>query len=249
MGRLDGKVALISGGSRGVGAAEAALFAREGARVVIGDLLDEAGQAVAAAIRAAGNEASYVHLDVTSEAEWLAAVDYAERRYGRLDILVNNAGIPLRRTLDQTTEAEWDHVMAVNLKGVFLGTKSAIPAFRRAGGGSIVNMASVSGVVGSTGAAYGTSKGAVRALTKSTALTYAKEGIRCNSLHPGPLDTEVNRESQLDVERWAERMKLVPMGRIGQPEEVAYGALYFASDEASYVTGAELMIDGGTIAM
>jgi NAD(P)-dependent dehydrogenase (short-subunit alcohol dehydrogenase family) len=248
MGRLDDKVALISGGARGLGAAEARLFAREGARVVVGDVLDPDGAAVVEAIRSDGGEAVYVHLDVTVEAEWTVAVRTAEETYGRLDILVNNAGIPLRRTLEQTTVEEWDRVMAVNLTGTFLGTRAAVPALRRAGGGSIVNTSSVSGIVGSRGAAYGASKGGVRSLTKATALEYAAAGIRCNSLHPGPLDTEVNREAQLDTDRWAERMRLVPLGRIGRPEEVAYGALYLASDEASYMTGSELVIDGGSTA-
>lgn len=249
VGRLARKVALVSGAARGLGAAIATTLASAGARVVLGDILDPEGEATAARIRDNGVNAVFLHLDVTSEPEWQRAVAMAEERFGRLDILVNNAGIPLRRTLEHTTEAEWDTVMAVNLKGAFLGTKAAIPAMRRAGGGSIVNVSSVSGIVGSTGAAYGASKGGVRLLTKSTAITYAREGIRCNSVHPGPLDTEVNRESQLDEAKWAERMRLVPMARIGQPEEVAYGVLYLASDEASYVTGSELAIDGGSTAL
>jgi NAD(P)-dependent dehydrogenase (short-subunit alcohol dehydrogenase family) len=249
MGRLDGKVALISGAARGLGASQAVLFAREGAGVVLGDILDEPGQDVAESIRAAGGDAVYVHLDVTSEAGWQKALQAALERFGSLNVLVNNAGVPLRKTLLDTSEQEWDEVLAINLKGAFLGTKVAIPALRQAGGGSIINMSSVSGIIASTGAAYGASKGAVRLLTKSTALTYAKDGIRCNSVHPGPMDTEVNRESQLDAAKWAERMRNVPLGRIGQPAEVAYGVLYLASDESSYVTGSELVIDGGSTAV
>src|SRR2546428_3686579 len=148
MGRLDGKVALISGGARGQGATEAQLFSREGAKVVLGDVLDEAGRQVEAAIRAAGGEATYMHLNVTSEADWRAAVDTAERRYSQLHVLVNNAGILIRKSIEETTEDDWDRIMAVNVKGVFLGTKYAIPAMRRAGSGSIINISSTAGVVG-----------------------------------------------------------------------------------------------------
>lgn len=249
MGRLDGKVALISGAARGLGESQATLFAREGARVVLGDVLEEPGQQVAGRIRAAGGDAVFVRLDVTSEPAWERALAVALERYGQLNVLVNNAGIPLRKTLEQTSEQEWDHVLAVNLKGTFLGTKVAIPAMRQAGSGSVINMSSVSGIIASTGAAYGASKGAVRLLTKSTALTYARDGIRCNSVHPGPMDTEVNRESQLDTAKWAERMRNVPLGRVGQPLEVAYGVLFLASDESSYMTGSELVIDGGSTAV
>lgn len=249
VGRLAGKVALISGAARGLGASEAALFAEEGAKVVLGDVLDDLGEAVAVEIRAAGGDAVYLTLDVTVEDDWRRAVETAEERYGKLDVLVNNAGIPLRKNLEQTSTEEWNRVFEVNVTGAFLGSKLAIPAMRRAGGGSIVNTSSISGIVASTGAAYGASKGAVRLLSKSTAIQYAKEGIRCNSVHPGPLDTEVNRESQLNADAWAERMKSVPLGRIAQPREVAYGVLYLASDESSYVTGSELVIDGGSTAL
>src|ERR1700685_61102 len=228
MGRLDGKVALISGAARGLGESQATLFAREGARVVLGDVLEEPGQRVAEQITAAGGDAVFVLLDVTSEADWEGALAVALERHGQLNVLVNNAGIPLRKTLEQTSGQEWDHVLAVNLKGTFLGTRAAIPAMRDADGAS---------------------KGAVRLLTKSTALSYARDGIRCNSIHPGPMDTEVNRESQLDTAKWAERMRNVPLGRIGQPLEVAYGALFLASDESSYMTGSELVIDGGSTAV
>jgi NAD(P)-dependent dehydrogenase (short-subunit alcohol dehydrogenase family) len=249
MGRLDGKVALISGAARGLGEAQALLLAREGARLVVTDVLADAGRQLAGQITAAGGDAVFAELDVTSEAGWQDVVALAVQRYGTVNVLVNNAGVALRRTLEHTTEAEWDHVLGVNLKGPFLGTKTVIPVMRQAGGGSIINISSASGIIASTGAAYGASKGAVRLLTKSVALTYARDGIRCNSVHPGPMDTEVNREAQLDTAKWAERMRNVPLGRIGKPAEVAYGVLYLASDESSYVTGSELVIDGGSTAV
>jgi len=235
MGRLDGKVALISGGARGQGASEARLFSREGAKVVLGDVLDEAGRQVEAAIRAAGGEATYVHLNVTSEADWRAAVDTAERRYGQLHVLVNNAGILIRKSIEETTEDDWDRIMAVNVKGVFLGTKYAIPAMRRAGSGSIINISSTAGLVGSPygSSAYTATKGAVRLFTKATAVQHAKEHIRCNSVHPGPIDTDMIRDTLSDPVLQDERLNRVPLRRIGQPEDIAYGVLYLASDELS----------------
>ena len=248
--RLEGKVALISGGGRGQGAVEARLFAREGAKVVFGDVLDDAGKQVEAKIHEAGAEATYVHLDVTREDDWQAAVNTAVDRYGKLDILVNNAGILIRKGIEDTTEEDWDRIMEVNAKGTFLGTKHAIPAMRQAGGGSIVNISSTAGLVASPSgsASYTASKGAVRLFTKSTAIQYAREGIRCNSVHPGPIDTDMIRETLTDPARLEERMQRLPMGRVGTAEEIAYGVLYLASDEASFVTGSELVIDGGTTA-
>lgn len=250
MGRLDGKVALISGGARGQGACEARLFCQEGAKVVIGDVLDDAGKQTAAALRAAGGEVTYVHLNVTSEADWQAAVATAERLYGSLTVLVNNAGILLRKLIEETTEDDWDRIMAVNVKGVFLGTKHALPAMRRAGGGSIINISSTAGLVGSPGrtAAYTATKGAVRLFTKATAIQHAKENIRCNSVHPGPIATDMIKETMDNPEQWAQRLQRLPMRRAGRPEDVAYGVLYLASDESSFVTGSELVIDGGTTA-
>jgi len=250
MGRVDGKVALISGGARGQGATEAQLFSREGAKVVLGDILDDAGRQVEAAIRAAGGEATYVHLNVTSEADWRAAVDTAERGYGHLHVLVNNAGILIRKSIEETTEDDWDRLMAVNVKGVFLGTKYAIPAMRRAGGGSIINISSTAGLVGSPygSSAYTATKGAVRLFTKATAVQHAKENIRCNSVHPGPVDTDMIRDTLSDPVLRDERLNRVPLGRIGKPEDIAYGVLYLASDESSFVTGSELVIDGGSTA-
>jgi len=253
MGRLDGKIALISGGGRGQGAVEAKLFAREGAKVVLGDLLDEAGKQVEEEIRQQGGEATYVHLDVTSEADWVEAVGTAVNRYGKLDILVNNAGISGASTsgeqvrLEDATEAAWDRVLDVNAKGVFLGTKQAIPAMRQAGGGSIINISSIAGLVGfgPSSGAYGASKGAVRLLTKSTATQYAKDGIRCNSVHPGFIDTPMTERSLSIPATREDRIRRTPLGRIGTTEGIAYGVLYLASDESSFVTGSELVIDGG----
>lgn len=243
MNRLDGKVALISGAARGQGAVEAALFAREGAKVVFGDVLDTEGQAVEEAIRQAGGEATYIHLDVTREADWQEAVGTAVATYGQLDILVNNAGILRREGIEETSRELWDTVLAVNATGVFLGTKYVIPAMRQAGGGSIVNISSVSGMVALGAPAYNASKGAVRVFTKVTAIQHAKDNIRCNSVHPGPIDTPMTQTS--DTARRQQIIASVPLGRYGTPEDIAYGVLYLASDEAAFVTGSELVIDGG----
>ena len=243
MGRLEGKVALISGGAKGQGEAEAKLFAREGAKVVLGDILDDEGRKVEAEINDTGGDVTYVHLDVTSEDDWEAAVREAVTRYGKLDILVNNAGVSLRhKDMDVPTE-DWDWIMEVNAKGVFLGTKYVIPAMKRAGGGSIVNISSIAGILGRPLAspAYSASKGAVRVFTKSTAGRFATDKIRCNSIHPGPIDTDMH----LITARPESSLGEIPLGRLGQSADVAYGVLYLASDESSFVTGTELIIDGG----
>ena len=248
--RLEGKVALISGGARGMGAAEAKLFAREGARVVIGDVLEDEGRRTEAEINEAGGECVFLRLDVTQEAQWKAAVDSAVQRFGKLDILVNNAGVVARGTLEDTTLEEWDRVMDVNAKGVFLGTKAAIPEMRKSGGGSIINISSMSGIVGQSyiQPVYNASKGAVRIFTKSAALQYAKEGIRVNSVHPGPIDTDMAGDRMNDAALQQEAEQRVPLGRTARPEEVAYGVLFLASDESSFMTGSELVIDGGITA-
>ena len=245
--RLEGKVALISGGARGQGATEARLFAREGAKVVIGDLLEEEGKRVEAEITSKGGEAVYVRLDVTSEADWEGAVATAVGRFGRLDVLVNNAGVGGGSLLEHTTAAAWDHGMDVNAKGVFLGTKAAIPAMRRTGGGSIVNISSQLGMVGleRSSPQYQASKGAVRTLTKLTAVQYARERIRANSVHPGPIVTPMTEARRGDPGHYEYMVSRIPLGRYGEPDEVAYGVLYLASDESSFVTGSELVIDGG----
>jgi len=247
--RLENKVALISGGARGMGAVEAKLFAEEGAKVIIGDILEEEGRKVEAEINEAGGECVFVLLDVSSEEAWQNAVNEAVSRYGKLDILVNNAGIYRAHNVEETTSDEWDQVMDINAKGVFLGTKHAIPAMRDAGGGSIVNISSVAGLVGSRAtSAYNASKGAVRLLTKSTAIQYASDGIRANSVHPGTIETPMTEGFLADPSMRQDRMDRTPIGRLGKPEDVAYGALFLASDEASFMTGSELVIDGGRTA-
>jgi 3alpha(or 20beta)-hydroxysteroid dehydrogenase len=251
MGKLDSKVALISGGARGQGAAEAETFVKEGARVVFGDIRDDEGKKVEAAIRARGGDAVYVHLDVTSETDWQAAVQTTVSRYGKLDVLINNAAIVIPRVaIEERTAAEWDRVMAVNAKGVFLGTKYAIPAMRRAGGGSIVNISSVAGIGQSLHQepAYAASKGAIRIFTKVTASQHAKDGIRCNSVHPGPVDTEMFHSAFQDKEAMQRRLDRVPLRRMGTVPEIVTAVLYLASDESSYMTGSELVIDGGALA-
>ena len=245
--RLENKVALISGGARGMGAAEVRMFAREGAKVVIGDLLDTEGRQVEAEINETGGECVFVHLDVTQESEWQRAVETAVTRFGKLDVLVNNAGIVRLTSLEDTSNADWDLVMAVNAKGVFLGTKAAIPEMRKVGGGSIINISSTSGITANMASqpSYPASKGAVRIFTKSAAIQYAKEGIRVNSVHPGPVDTPMAAERLSNPELQQRINEKTPLGRSGQPDEVAYGVLFLASDESSFMTGSELVIDGG----
>ena len=245
--RLAGKVALVSGGARGMGAAEARLFAREGARVVIGDILEPEGKQVETDITAKGGEGVFVRLDVTSEVDWHGAVAAAIHHFGKLDVLVNNAGIGGASRLEDTTAEAWDRVMDVNAKGVFLGTKAAIPAMRQAGGGSIVNISSQLGLVGMDNSSpqYQASKGAVRLLTKLTAVQYARERIRANSVHPGPIVTPMTEKRRSDPAQYQLMLSRIPLGRYGEPEEVAYGVLYLASDESLFVTGSELVIDGG----
>ena len=213
--RLAGKVALISGGARGMGAAEARLFAREGARVVIGDMLEAEGRGVEAEIQAKGGEAVFVRLDVTSEADWERAVGLRSSRFGRLNVLVNNAGIGGGGRIEDTTVEDWDRVMDVNAKGVFLGTKAVIPAMRRAGGGSIVNISSQLGLVGTDNSSpqYQASKGAVRLLTKATAIQYAREGIRANSVHPGPIVTPMTERRRADPAHYQLMISRIPLGR------------------------------------
>ncbi len=248
--RLQGKVALISGGARGMGAAEARMFAREGAAVVLGDVLDDLGQQVEAEINETGGKAIYTHLDVTNQQDWESAVQTAVSRFGKLDVLVNNAGIAVFSTGDDATVEQWDRVMDVNAKGVFLGTEAAIPEMRKTGGGSIVNISSISGMVGQDNIhpGYNASKGAVRLLTKSTAVQHAKDGIRANSVHPGTIATPMTEALRADPERSQKSMARTPLGRHGEPDDVAYGVLFLASDESSYMTGSELVIDGGLTA-
>ena len=247
--RLENKVALISGGARGIGAEEARMFATEGAKVVIGDVLEEDGRKTEAEINEAGGECLFLRLDVTSEANWQSAVATTVARFGKLDVLVNNAGIFSPLKVEETTGELWDSMMDVNVKGVFLGTKHAIPEMRKAGGGSIVNIASVLGLVGvDASAAYTASKGAVRIFTKSAAVQYAGEGIRVNSVHPGFIETPMTADLLANPANRDYWLTNSPVGRIGRPEDVAWGVLFLASDESSFMTGSELVIDGGVTA-
>ena len=251
MNRLKGKVALVTGAASGLGAAQAQALAKEGARVVLADLADQDGEKVAADIRATDCDAQYVHLDVSKEEDWQQAIRFTVERYGKLDVLVNNAGIVIKRVpIEERTVDEWDRVMAVNLRSVFLGTKYAIPQMRRNGGGSIVNISSLAGIGQSAiqEPAYATSKAAVRMFSKVTATQYAHEKIRCNSLHPGPTDGGMLHRFLPDPAALEQRLKRVPLGRLARIEEITAGVVFLASDESSYMTGSELVIDGGALA-
>src|SRR6266513_5043620 len=248
--RLAGKVALITGGASGMGQSEATIFARAGAKVIVGDLLEAEGRQTVEKIASAGGQARFVRLDVTSEAAWREAVAAAVAGFGKLDVLVNNAGISGTFDPDTQSTAAWDTLMNVNAKGVFLGMKHAIPALQRAGGGAIVNISSISGFVGQDRLhmAYNASKGAVRLMTKSVAVQYAKDGIRVNSVHPGIMPPMRTSKASADP-AWRDKMlRAVPMKRAGRVEEVAHAVLFLASDEASYITGTELVVDGGYVA-
>ena len=242
MGRLDGKLAVISGGARGQGAAEARLFAAEGARVVVGDVLDDEGRAVAAEL---GPGAAYAPLDVTDEAGWAAVVELAEERFGPVDVLVNNAGILQFQALHKMDLADFERILRVNLTGVFLGMKAVVPSMVRAGGGSIVNISSTAGLQGLPGlGAYVASKWGVRGLTKTAAIDLGPKGIRVNSVHPGGIDTPMLEGTDPEAPFY----KRLPVARMGRPEEAARAVLFLASDESSYTTGAELTVDGGATA-
>jgi 3alpha(or 20beta)-hydroxysteroid dehydrogenase len=245
-GRLAGKVALISGAARGQGAAEARLFAAEGAAVVLGDVLDAEGAAVAAEI---GGAAAYVHLDVTREDAWRDAIGRACSRFGRLDVLVNNAGIVRPGPLETLPLEDFEAVVRVNQIGCFLGMKTAIPALRAAGGGSIVNISSIAGLRGRAGViAYAASKWAIRGMTKSAALELGGFGIRVNSVHPGAIDTPMISGPDFDPAARAAHVAKLPIARMGEPADVAPLVLFLASDESAYCTGADFVVDGGATA-
>ncbi len=244
--RLQNKVALITGASKGIGAAQALMFAKEGAKIGVADILEEDGQKLASQVIENGGEAIFIKLDVTSDPDWQYAINSIDKQFGKLNVLINNAAIYMRGIVEETTPEEWDLIMDINAKGPFLGTRAAIPAMRKSGGGSIVNIASFNSLVGtSTSSAYNASKAAVRLLTKSTAVQYAKESIRANSIHPGPIQTTMFTSGFPDPESIEQRRASVPLGRIGTVSDVAYGSLFLASDESSYVTGSDLVIDGG----
>ena len=240
--RLEGKIALISGGTGGQGSTEVKLFCQEGAKVVFGDIDDEKGKKLESEVRKFGGEATYVHLDVTSESDWQKAVSKTIELYGKLNILINNAGILITKRLEETTESDWDLVQSVNAKGVFLGANSVISAMKNSGGGSIVNISSIAGLVGRPWSAYTASKGAVRLLTKSIAVQYGPDRIRCNSVHPGIVND--NAMGELTLANFPDSTEDLlidtPLRRFAVSKDIAMGVLYLASDESSYVTGSEL---------
>jgi len=250
--RLKDKVALITGGGSGIGRETALLFASEGASVVVVDLNDEAGKKVVSEIEAAGGKAVYAHADVSKAADCENMVKVAEQTYGKLNIMFNNAGISHADDDNAMTteESVWDLTMAINVKGVFLGCKFGIPAILRAGGGSIINTASFVAILGAATPqlAYTASKGAVLSMTRELAMIHARQNIRVNALCPGPLRTELLMKYLNTEEKKQRRLVHIPMGRFGEAKEIAYGALYLASDESSFVTGTEFMVDGGITA-
>lgn len=250
--RLDGKVALITGAGNGMGQVASVLFAREGARIVVADFSEAGGAETVAAVEAAGGEAAFVKVDVANPDQVSAMIDFAMARFGALNVLYNNAGIfPADDGgVTETPEPTWDRVMEVNLKGVWLGCKYGIPAMLASGGGSIVNVASFVALMGAATAqiAYTASKGGVLAMTREIAVEYGRQNIRANSLCPGPVSTPMLEELMSDPARKARRLVHIPMGRLGQAEELAKAALFLASDDSSFMTGAQLVVDGGITA-
>ncbi len=246
MGRVDGKVALVTGGAMGMGESHCLLLAREGARVVVTDINTEAGEATAQQIRDEGGEAIFIHHDVASEEQWQSVIDQAVAAYDKIDILINNAGIVISKPNETTTVEDWDLTMAVNSTGVFLGCKTVVPAMEKTGGGSIVNISSIYGIIGApNAAAYQASKGAVRMLTKSCAVDYAKYNIRVNSIHPGVIRTPILGDLANNEAAIKQVLATTILERMAEPIEVSYAVLLLASDESSYMTGSELVVDGG----
>jgi 3(or 17)beta-hydroxysteroid dehydrogenase len=250
MDRVKGKVAIITGGAGGLGKAQAVLLAQEGAKVVVTDLDEAHGQGVAEEIKGNGGEALFIRHDVSSEAQWKSVIKETLKKFSKLDILVNNAGVIIFKNIQETSLDEWRWVMSINLDGVFLGTKYAMEAMKKSGGGSIINISSAAGIIGTLDtSAYHASKGGVRIFTKAAALECSKAGydynIRVNSVHPGVMKTAMVEGLMEDEDKMKAALSWHPIGRFGEPEDVAYGVLYLASDESSFVTGTELVIDGG----
>ena len=247
--RLTDKVALVTGAAHGMGESVARLFAQEGAKVIVADVLEHEGEAVANSIVAAGGEARFIRLDVAEEQQWIEAMHGIIARYGRLDILVNNAGIS-GAVPDRMSTEYFDRLLAVNARGTFLGVKYAVAEMQKTGGGSIVNLSSISGFVGQAFVhmGYNAAKGAIRILTKSAAVQYGKDGIRVNSVHPGLMPPMLTSVTAADPALREKVLATVPLGRAGRADEAAYAVLFLASDEASYITGTELVVDGGYLA-
>jgi len=250
MGRLQGKTALISGAGKGMGAAEARLFAQQGASVIVADIDDAGSKAVVHDITDAGGRAIATHLDVSDAASWDKAIAAGVKAFGDINILVNNAGILLMKPVQDTSEEDWDRIFSINAKGVFLGTKAVLASMTAAGRGSIINISSIYGLVGApSAAAYEATKGAIRLLTKATAADYAPFGIRVNSVHPGVIATPMTDDLLKDPEVAKSLLGTTIMDRAAQPEEVANAVLFLASDEASFMTGSEMVVDGGYTAL
>lgn len=250
MDRVRGKVAIVTGGAGGLGRAQALLLAKEGAKVVVSDNEKDPGEKAAQEITAQGGDAVFMLHDVSDEAQWREVIDKTLEVFGKLDILVNNAGVMLWKSIQETSLQEWRWLISINLDGVFLGTKHAMEAMKKSGGGSIINISSVAGIVGTLDtSAYHASKGAVRIFTKAAALECSKAGydynIRVNSIHPGVIRTPMVDELMKDEQKMKTALSWHPIGHFGEPEDIAYGVLYLASDESKFVTGAELVIDGG----
>ena len=248
--RLKDKIAIVTGGAHGMGESTARIFAQEGAQVVVADILEQDGAKVVSEIISAGGDALFLRLNVSEENDWAAAIRAAIDRCGGLDILVNNAGVS-GAVADLTSTADFDRLIAINARGTFLGMQFAIPEMRKRGGGAIVNLSSISGFIGQTNIhmGYNAAKAAIRVMTKSAAVQYAKDGIRVNSVHPGIMPPMISGKAGADPVAREKTLAAVPLGRAGRPEEAAYAVLFLASDEASYITGTELVVDGGYLAL
>lgn len=248
--RLSDKTVVVTGAAQGLGEAISRTLAREGAHVFVCDLNDASGEAVAASIRSDGNKATYHHLDVTDESDWQRLYADVTKLSGRLDVLVNNAGINIRETIETMTAEHLDTMLAVNVKGPFMGIKHAIPLMRSGGGGSIINMSSICGLIGHkfTTEAYTVTKGALTLMTKTVAVRYAKDNIRCNSIHPSTVETDLVRTLFKDPDKKAERIGEIPLGRIASMDDVANAVLFLASEEASFINGVAFPVDGGLTA-